>query len=87
MAKVGYIYHELYYVVPKLPAGWWAAGEIVGSGASLSQVHAAFLASVGHNAVIHDKRWTHMGVGVAYGSGKWYVSVLFIAHAQWCGVW
>jgi uncharacterized protein YkwD len=85
MAKIGYIYHQLGYVV--LPTGWWSAGEIVGMGPDLATIHRAFLASWGHSTVIHDRRWTHMGIGVAQAGGTYYVSVLFVAHQYWCGVW
>lgn len=87
MAKIGYIYHELFLVAPYLPSGWYAAGEIVGMGESVAAIHGAFLNSPRHAAVIYDQRWTHMGIGVAESNGTYYISVLFLAKSHWCGVW
>lgn len=88
MANNGYLFHELLGILWKLPLGWWAAGEIVGHGQDMASIHTAFLNSPTHTTTIFDKRWTHMGIGVAQAAdGRYYLSVLFVAQKDWCGVW
>lgn len=88
MANTSHLFHELLGVLWKLPLGWWAAGEIVGRGQDMASIHDAFLHSPTHAGVIYDKRWTHMGIGTARGvDGRMYLSVLFVARRDWCGVW
>lgn len=88
MANNGYLFHELLGILWKLPLGWWAAGEIVGHGQDMASIHNAFLKSPTHAGVIYDKRWTHVGIGVERGGdGRFYLSVLFVAQKDWCGVW
>ncbi|WP_436795309.1 CAP domain-containing protein [Actinospongicola halichondriae] len=59
--------------------GWKRLGENVGySTASISRVHDQFMASSGHRANILDRRFTHVGVGVAKGNGRTYVVHVFV---------
>lgn len=56
-----------------LTVGW--AGENIAGNNSVSGAMAAFMQSPGHKANILDPRFTHVGVGIAYGSayGNLYV--------------
>ncbi|KLU63984.1 cysteine-rich secretory protein family protein [Desulfosporosinus acididurans] len=56
-----------------LTVGW--AGENIAGNDSVSGAMAAFMQSPGHKANILDPRFTHVGVGIAYGSayGNLYV--------------
>lgn len=56
-----------------LTVGW--AGENIAGNNSVSGAMAAFMQSPGHRANILDPRFTHVGVGIAYGSayGNLYV--------------
>lgn len=52
---------------------WQLLAENVGWGSSIDQVQQQFMASAGHRANILDRRFTHLGTGVARGNGKTYV--------------
>jgi len=56
-----------------LPVGW--AGENIAGNKSVAGAMAALMQSPGHKANILDPRFTHVGVGIAYGSsyGNLYV--------------
>lgn len=56
-----------------LTVGW--AGENIAGNSSVSGAMAALMQSPGHRANILDPRFTHVGVGIAYGSayGNLYV--------------
>lgn len=75
MAAAGRIYHN-----PSLGSavrGWQTVGENVGSGGSVSSLHAAFMASAGHRANILSSRFTQVGVGTVTAGGVIYVTVVF----------
>ena len=62
--------------------GWSQTGEIVGFGylsipAWIDVVHQDFLASPAHRGVMLSGAYTYVGVGVAYGSGKTWVTEEF----------
>jgi uncharacterized protein YkwD len=59
---------------------WRALGENVGYGGSIAQIHTAYLNSPGHKANILDRRWTHMGTGVAYGCGRTFTVQVFMQY-------
>ena len=59
---------------------WRALGENVGYGGSIGQVHTAYMNSSGHRANILDRRWTHMGTGVAYGCGRTFTVQVFMQY-------
>lgn len=56
---------------------WARLAENVGYGASIEQIHHAFLSSAGHRANILDPGLTHVGVGVAHGHGRTFVVLVF----------
>ncbi|MDQ3385337.1 MAG: CAP domain-containing protein [Actinomycetota bacterium] len=60
---------------------WYALGENLASGAETgdwaSRLHDALVASPTHHANLVDRRFTHMGVGVASAGGKVYVVEVF----------
>lgn len=80
MADRGEIYHS-----PNLSgvvSGWSALGENVGVGASVGEVHAAFMASSGHRANILGE-WTDAGVGTYTDeNGAVWVTVIFMEAAD-----
>lgn len=57
--------------------GWQKVGENVGRGASVSSLHAAFMASPGHKRNIVDPDWTQIGVGVVVVDGRVWVTEVF----------
>ena len=61
---------------------WTALGENVGYSARTSNtlltIHNLFVASAPHRGILLDRRWTHMGVGVARdSSGRIWVAEVF----------
>lgn len=58
--------------------GWQMIAENVGWGSSIEHVQQQFMASPGHRANILDRRFTHLGTGVALGNGKTYVVHVFV---------
>ena len=60
---------------------WRALGENLASGTESGdwpvRLHDALVASPGHHANLVDRRFTHMGVGVASGRGQVYVVEVF----------
>lgn len=52
---------------------WSAWGENIAVGqTSSTAVFRAWRSSPGHNAVMLDSRYTHIGVGAAFGGGRWW---------------
>lgn len=49
------------------PAEWRLLGENVGRGASIDQIHLAYMNSPGHRANILDGDFTQMGAGAVWG--------------------
>ncbi|GAB2685863.1 hypothetical protein GCM10027194_19460 [Thalassiella azotivora] len=57
--------------------GWRRIAENVGVGGSEAQVHGALMASAGHRANILDSRHSQVGIGVATGHGRVWVTQVF----------
>jgi uncharacterized protein YkwD len=62
--------------------GWTALGENVGYSSRTSNtlltIHNKFVSSAAHKAILLDRRYTHMGVGVARdSSGRIWVAEVF----------
>jgi uncharacterized protein YkwD len=61
---------------------WRTIGENLASGSDsgdwTAQLHNALVASPGHYANLVDRRFTHMGVGVAHARGMVYVVEVFV---------
>lgn len=58
---------------------WKRLGENVGySTSSISRVHEQFMASSGHRSNILDRRFTHLGIGVAHANGRTFVVQMFV---------
>lgn len=76
MAGAGELYHN-----PNLGgdvANWQTVGENVGRGASVGELHGAFMASPSHRDNVLDDDWSQIGVGVAVASdGRVYVTEVF----------
>lgn len=58
-------------------AGWSAWGENVGVGSSVDEVHGAFMRSSGHRANLESSNYAQVGVGVATGNGRTWVTQVF----------
>lgn len=75
MARTGRIRHN-----PRASSeirNWRAWGENVGTGSSVGVVHAALMRSSGHRANILSTRFTQMGIGVATGGGRVWITQVF----------
>lgn len=85
MASAGTIWHN-----PNLrgdiEAGipnWQVIGENVGVGPNVPVLHQAFIDSPGHYKNLVDPRYTHIGVGVVFGSdGSMYTAHQFLTLAE-----
>jgi uncharacterized protein YkwD len=75
MAAEGRIFHS--DLVSGAPAGWTLLGENVGVGYSLQQIQDAYMNSAPHRANILDRRFTHVGYGVARGADGRIYSVQY----------
>lgn len=56
---------------------WQAVGENSGTGGSVDQVHAAFMASAPHRSIILNPSFTQIGVGVVWTGGQLWVAEIF----------
>jgi uncharacterized protein YkwD len=61
---------------------WRYAGENVGVGANVPQLHEAFMDSPAHKANILDRDYTQIGVGVVMGGGRMWVVEVFRTPAS-----
>jgi len=57
--------------------GWRYVGENVGVGSGVGELHQAFLNSPAHRANVMDGDFTQVGIGVAYGGGRLWVTEVF----------
>lgn len=68
------------------PADWLRLGENVGRGASVQQLHDAFVASPRHYRNMVDSRYEVVGVGVVESDdGTMYVTMLFMTPTHRIG--
>ena len=58
-------------------SGWRFVGENVGVGSDVGELHQAFMNSPAHRANIMDADFTQVGIGVAYGGGRLWVTEVF----------
>lgn len=76
MASEDRLYHN-----PSLGSevqGWQAVGENVGVGASVDDIHRAFMASSTHRHAILSPEFTQVGMGVVFGAdGRLWVAQVF----------
>ncbi|HEX4867740.1 MAG TPA: CAP domain-containing protein [Acidimicrobiales bacterium] len=79
MAAEGRISHS--DLTAGAPDGWTLLGENVGVGYSLQQIQDAYMNSPAHRANILDRRFTHVGYGVAYGADGRIYSVQYFMRA------
>ena len=56
---------------------WEVLGENVGRGASVGEVHQAFMASSSHRGQILEPRYLEVGVGVVWADGELWVAEVF----------
>jgi uncharacterized protein YkwD len=61
---------------------WRYAGENVGVGGNVPQLHQAFMDSPAHKANILDRDYTQVGVGVVMGGGRMWVVEVFRTPAS-----
>ncbi len=64
--------------VTSVEPNWRSAGENVGVGYGVQQLHDAFMASPGHRANVLSSRFNRLGIGVVYNGTKIWVTVRFI---------
>ena len=79
MAAEGRLHHN-----PNLAtemSTWSALGENVGVGMSIDSIHSAFMGSSGHRANILGS-FTHVGVGVVYDDGTFWVTEVFLTPSN-----
>lgn len=79
MADAGRIFHST-NLATLAPSAWRLLGENVGVGVDAGVLHEAFMASPTHRDNI-EGAFSHVGIGVVYGSGAMYVTVVFMAAA------
>ena len=58
--------------------GWRRLAENIGAGSSIEEVQRQFMGSAIHRANVLDRRFTHLGVGVAQGHGRTFVVLVFV---------
>jgi uncharacterized protein YkwD len=58
--------------------GWRTAGENVGYGSSVEEVHQRFMASPAHRANILNRAFGQAGVGVVEANGRTWVTVVLV---------
>lgn len=63
-------------------ADWEVLGENVGRGASVAEVHAAFMESESHRAQILEPRYMEVGVGAVWADGEVWVAEVFRKRQQ-----
>jgi len=80
MASQSRLYHDpnLATVVARVEPKWRSAGENVGVGYGVQQLHDAFMDSPGHRANVMSTRFNRAGIGVVYAGTKIWVTVRFI---------
>lgn len=61
-----------------MDAGWRRLAENVGYGSSIDEVQQQFMGSSIHRDNVLDRRFTHLGVGVANGHGRTFVVLVFV---------
>ena len=78
MAAAGSIFHtkDLGYTLRSY--SWSVAGENVGRGGSLWDIHVAMMNSDGHRANILYRGFKKIGVGVVWSGGRVYVTEMFM---------
>jgi uncharacterized protein YkwD len=61
-----------------MDGGWLRLAENVGYGSSIEEVQQRFMQSSAHRQNVLDRGFTHLGVGVARGSGQTFVVLVFV---------
>jgi len=59
---------------------WRTAGENVGRGGDIDQIHAAFMASSSHRANILKGAYSHVGIGVVRSGSTVWITVNFVGY-------
>jgi uncharacterized protein YkwD len=77
MAEAGEVFHTERLVARLKDKDWWAAGENVGAGPSLSSIEAAFMDSTPHRRNILNMDFEDVAVGVVQSDGNSWVTVIF----------
>jgi uncharacterized protein YkwD len=74
------LYHDpnLAAAVSSVEPNWRSAGENVGVGYGVQQLHDAFMNSAGHRANVLSPKFNRVGVGVVYNGTKIWVTFRFI---------
>jgi uncharacterized protein YkwD len=75
LANNGYLAHS--NLAQGAGGGWRALGENVAMAGSVQEAHSRLMGSSAHRANILSGRYSHIGVGVAYGHGKYFIVQVF----------
>ena len=59
---------------------WSTAGENVGYGPDVREVHGRFMGSASHRRNVLDARFTHVGIGVTAADGRVWVTVDLVGY-------
>ena len=62
-------------------SGWTMLGDNVGRGATVSQLHTAFMNSEVHRDIVLDPGFNQVGVGIAMDGDTIYVTQIFVRRA------
>lgn len=57
--------------------GWRALGENLAMAGSIQEAHNLLMGSRSHRSTILSGKYSHIGVGVAYANGRYYVVQVF----------
>ena len=76
MAATGCLCHS--NLTDGVTVGWRKIGENVGVGPNIGAIHNALVASPPHLANMLDPQFHWVGIGVAYGGGRMWVSEVFM---------
>lgn len=77
MAEAGEIFHTSDLAAKLKGKDWSVGGENVGTGPSLTDLEAAFMASTPHRRNILNRDFDHVAVGVVESDGSFWVTVIF----------
>lgn len=75
MAASGTIFHNS-NLPGEVPGGWQSLGENVGTGATVDDLHAAFMNSPGHRANVLGN-YDRIGVGIVMSGSTYFVTEVF----------
>lgn len=82
MVRANKLHHTPARALTRRVTNWVTLGENVGSGATVTSLHRAFMRSPIHRANILLGTYNHVGVGTKKANGKLWVTVVFEARTD-----